>query len=510
MCVSPYHRSFKSRKGKISIDCPCGHCPECLEQKKKDILFRAQYEDASSVFKFFLTLTYDATSLPVVVVREPVFDDNGELVSEPFYMSVWSKSDIQKFHKRLRIALARKFGISSDAFRYFLVCERGKKGTKRPHYHGVYFLRCAGVSAADFLKLCNECWNLGHAENMCIEEDRDEANALAYVTKYVTKQIDASTKNVCVLYHTNRYLRTEYTANVVDTYHHNCTFRCKKDFDTSEQLHNEIDPFVLMSKGFGISFLDSVAGVQKRPIYRAKKGNPSESRKIERYQVVLPDVVCDSLSKKRTINGGKGAFDMSVPRYYRKYLNDVVSPVPTCFHQDLELSSEIKFTPYGSNRTIKRKVKKAPTTLVHRPTYYLLQEKNKRAHYDKVCEQFADFIVNAPVFAKSFGLYLTPEDFLHIREVDADSFAQFYVYEKGISVDVPKTLESYPRMSEDMQNDPELVRVTHLSWLCSLFDAFNIEAHKRNIANRERKYKNNIGQASKQYRKRFEASHEML
>lgn len=85
---------------------PCGHCPACLENKRKDWVTRLLHEAEASEYTYFITLTYEENITSV------------------------DKSDCQRFFKRLR-----KKGFN---FRYYLVAEYGTKN-KRPHYHYLYF-----------------------------------------------------------------------------------------------------------------------------------------------------------------------------------------------------------------------------------------------------------------------------------------------------------------------------------------------------------------------------------
>ncbi len=96
---------------------PCGRCLECKERKRLDWSRRIILESMLHDESCFVTLTYDDAHLPVGAVA--------------------SKSDVQKFLKRLRQS-PRDYHTPPCDFRYFIVSEYGKKHG-RPHYHGILF-----------------------------------------------------------------------------------------------------------------------------------------------------------------------------------------------------------------------------------------------------------------------------------------------------------------------------------------------------------------------------------
>lgn len=93
-------------------------------------MFRLLQEDKVSDESIFVTLTYDTEFVPI---------------TEKGFMSL-SKSDVQKWIKRIRKKEARKV-------KYYLVGEYGPK-TDRPHYHAILF-NCNGDIAVD-------CWRKGN------------------------------------------------------------------------------------------------------------------------------------------------------------------------------------------------------------------------------------------------------------------------------------------------------------------------------------------------------------
>lgn len=110
------------------VSVPCGRCDECQQQRVSDVLFRADYEYADTIKSggnaFFLTLTFNDANL------------NWYTYSDGSKCSTWNSILLQKFTHRLHTYLSRN-GFS---FKYLITSERGKNGTKRPHYHCVFFI----------------------------------------------------------------------------------------------------------------------------------------------------------------------------------------------------------------------------------------------------------------------------------------------------------------------------------------------------------------------------------
>jgi len=106
----------------------------------------------------FVTLTYDDEHLP----------GKGSL----------SVSDCQKFIKRLRKRLGRKF-------KYFLGAEYGDMG-HRPHYHTILF----GVSISERLEV-NQAWGLGFVHSGVVTHD-----SACYVASYTLKKLSGDKRDV--------------------------------------------------------------------------------------------------------------------------------------------------------------------------------------------------------------------------------------------------------------------------------------------------------------------------
>lgn len=136
----------------VRLDVPCGKCPICLQNKRCQWTFRLNEELRDHGKADFLTLTYSDEYIP--------FNDSLE------------KTDLQKFHKRLRKANIQKL-------RYYAVGEYGTLG-KRPHYHGIYF----GLSQKT-LDNIEAIWAMGE-----VHLGQGSPASIHYVTKYVIQNYD--------------------------------------------------------------------------------------------------------------------------------------------------------------------------------------------------------------------------------------------------------------------------------------------------------------------------------
>ena len=148
LCKSPY------RKGPQQFG--CGQCMPCRANRKRLWTGRLlvellEWHDKGSEAAF-VTLTYNPEHLP----------QNGHL----------EKSDLQKFLKRVRKAIAPR------TMRYFAVGEYGDQSW-RPHYHLIMY----GISPTESSML-QRVWAKGHVYLGSVE-----AKSIAYVCSYVTKNL---------------------------------------------------------------------------------------------------------------------------------------------------------------------------------------------------------------------------------------------------------------------------------------------------------------------------------
>lgn len=169
-CPHPIHLRRKDDDGFINyISVPCGKCPICLSNRKRDWVFRLKKEMSNCDSSYFVTLTYDDDHLP----RDGLL----------------CKRDVQLFLKRLR-----KY-IYPFKVRYFYVGEYGDE-TMRPHYHLLLFnfphefdLKCA---LRDTWQLCSPLqWNLDGVIGSVTGQ------SINYVASYCTKLYPDGRKNIC-------------------------------------------------------------------------------------------------------------------------------------------------------------------------------------------------------------------------------------------------------------------------------------------------------------------------
>lgn len=196
MCLNPItignNSVYQSRDFSFdTYSVPCNKCSECRSTIQTEWRTRISFE-ISSLYRnggiaIFLTFTYSDCCLPHF--RE----DEQDFVC-------FNHNDVKTFLNRLKVLAYRKFGVHS--YKYFITSEYGKN-TKRPHYHGLFFLS-SGVSWLDFALLCKRAWTYGFMfpkydkNRSCFVDDkynyseiriRSLVGGAKYVSKYVTKDL---------------------------------------------------------------------------------------------------------------------------------------------------------------------------------------------------------------------------------------------------------------------------------------------------------------------------------
>lgn len=127
MCLTPF--TVKKDNNEL-VPVPCGKCEKCRSRRASAWSFRLMNEVRVSTTAYFITLTYDTSSVPIT--------QNG-------FMGL-RKRDIQLFFKRLRKAHDAYYNkkvrqVADENIRplkYYAVGEYGGK-SKRPHYHIILF-----------------------------------------------------------------------------------------------------------------------------------------------------------------------------------------------------------------------------------------------------------------------------------------------------------------------------------------------------------------------------------
>lgn len=154
---------------------PCGKCLGCRLEYAKRWSDRIIMESKMHECNYFVTLTYDDDSVPVVLY-------------DGVFLDTLRKKDAQDFIKRLRKHL------EPDKIRFYLSGEYGSM-TYRPHYHAIIFgLRLPDVTEKTGAKSVNgdsilesqiltKIWGKGFVELGSVT-----ANSASYVARYVLKK----------------------------------------------------------------------------------------------------------------------------------------------------------------------------------------------------------------------------------------------------------------------------------------------------------------------------------
>lgn len=176
---------------------PCGHCPECLDRKQKDMMqvFLNIGNRSSSIV--FATFTYDDEHLPylwslydheteqasyqsfdVSLPESHLSDyDPVSLVSTPSLR----RRDWRLWLKSARIKFERDFGHKISPFSYSCIGEYGKVHF-RPHYHCLFF----GLSLSEAQELCKS-WDYGFSYCQFVRRDQSLTAICRYMAKYLYK-----------------------------------------------------------------------------------------------------------------------------------------------------------------------------------------------------------------------------------------------------------------------------------------------------------------------------------
>jgi len=137
------------------IPVPCGKCPPCMKRRTSGWSFRLVKEGDVSSTALFVTLTYNAETVP--------FTNRG-------FMTL-KKDDVQKYFKRLR-------KLTHNKIKYFVVGEYGTK-KMRPHYHIILF------NASE--KIIQEAWHLDKKLIGSIYVGTVSEASIGYTLKYMQK-----------------------------------------------------------------------------------------------------------------------------------------------------------------------------------------------------------------------------------------------------------------------------------------------------------------------------------
>lgn len=147
------------------IAVPCGKCPACLSNRRREWTCRLLAELRNCFSAYFITLTYDNEHL--------VYADD---------TPVLMKRDVQLFFKRLRKLINKHPDYNKDVYplKYVCVGEYGGN-TERPHYHiCIYNLPYKQEELEDVI---HKCWTNGEMFKVGTLTSRSAMYTFKYVLK---------------------------------------------------------------------------------------------------------------------------------------------------------------------------------------------------------------------------------------------------------------------------------------------------------------------------------------
>ena len=248
------------------VTCRCGFCSECIRQMKSEWALRSYYECLDTFDRggsvLFDTLTYRDSSLRY-------FHD----VYKPALYNAWdfscfSRDDIKRFFKRLRINLSRAGYDVDGHLRYLVTSEYGSVlKTNRPHYHVLFFVTF-DIDPIVFSKFVSTAWTHGitdgvmpdnalepwyaYKSSMYVLQNRvfrsktyDLTKLVNYVVKYITKD----------LYLYKRLFKRCFMSFTIQNPNWQLSYDSRLEF---RRFKNQVLPFHFQSVGFGLSALQKI------------------------------------------------------------------------------------------------------------------------------------------------------------------------------------------------------------------------------------------------------------
>lgn len=275
MCYSPVRiknpkMEFDTQSDKLFLTVPCGKCGQCRTQKQREFELRAYHEYIETIdsggFVLFQTFTYDQDHVP---------NTNGFLHFDSHHY----KWFMDKLRKRLRDAGYDVVG----KFKVFWTSEYGGI-THRPHYHALFFVTFP-IEPEVFDEYVVNAWTdhddvpygITDVEHPWYKRLVNAQGAIAYVAKYVTKDIDfdevfanqkgkdgkpfsvrvAMVKDL--LEKKYNYEMFKYTSDIPDPVPNYSLGDLFNMLDLETDFIKKIQPFHRQSKGFGLSMVDHMS-----------------------------------------------------------------------------------------------------------------------------------------------------------------------------------------------------------------------------------------------------------
>lgn len=328
---SKYLSSYK----RYHVGFRCGHCAECLTQIRMEYLMRSYFEAKDTLenhgkgYALFETLTYDDDHInhiskffpDVLLVQDELQQEEYERAKienrKPKEIDLdftcFNYGDIRQFTNNLWTKISREYPDfdAQKNMKFFLVSEYGhedtyyddngrvRKGTFRPHYHVIFYVKNPILFPSELIRLIHETWQYGitdcwyQCENpkgigrrACLEKNvigksyhrntkKDMLSVSGYVSKYITKQADFMEKVEGRINQTiNALMRTS------DNLHSDSYYALR------EQVVRYISPFHRQSRGFGLCAL-SDEKVYKEIIELGKIMMPDRKKVEKPYNVPM-------------------------------------------------------------------------------------------------------------------------------------------------------------------------------------------------------------------------------
>ena len=191
MCLCPVALTRECCGKKYTAFVPCGKCEECIKDKQNEYVIRSIEESLKVGNAWFITLTYNDDTVPVVFTDEGEIDEEtGEIIEYRGRLLSLNNKDIVNWKKRVRRSVEYHEKRKID-FSYLICGEYGPK-THRPHYHGLLI----GLSDADAMKFKKD-WESHHGFTYFSKVSNfDIDKVAAYTAKYITKFRELEDENV--------------------------------------------------------------------------------------------------------------------------------------------------------------------------------------------------------------------------------------------------------------------------------------------------------------------------
>lgn len=262
MCTNPKNIKVDTKMfGTHWYKVPCGQCAECKRKYQNDWMIRMSYEATQWNKLCFVTLTYRDEAVPYYSYPD---------CPDERYLTV-HKKHVQDWVKAMRIDLQRKRG-KDFKFKFFICAEYGTKGTKRPHYHALFF----GLSSRDlspYLFKWYKKYGIYDAQDVPVLSNKDVNCTARYVAKYCSKGV----------------------------------------FENSLVALDVVDPcFRLVSKGLGECYVDKFKFWHRGSDFTGSKYSPPSRSTCLR--LFSPDLV-DCVIRRSRVTFGDRKYAM--PKYYK-------------------------------------------------------------------------------------------------------------------------------------------------------------------------------------------------